>query len=118
MGFEVSVMVYPFGGYNERVRDQTAADYKVAFIGGYTLNRFSTNVYELTRYNITNNNTLSDYLAVLDLAIAQEGWLVWAVHTGYDLSWEQQQNLDKLLPILCERSVAVTTASDGLLRLK
>jgi ankyrin repeat protein len=118
MGFEISVLVYPFGGYDERVAEQAGEYYEAAFAGGYELNRSSKNVYELTRYNITNKNSLEDYLAVLERAIAEESWLVWTVHTGYDLGWEQQQNLDQLLTILCERGVVVTTASGGLLRLK
>jgi len=72
----------------------------------------------LTRYNISNNHSFDDYIAVLDRAIAEGSWLIWAVHTGYDLSWEQQKNLDRLLGVLCERGVAVTTASGGLLRLR
>jgi ankyrin repeat protein len=118
MGFVVSVLVYPFGGYDDRVAVQANEYYEAAFAGGYELNRSSKNVYELTRYNITNKNSLEDYLAVLDKAIAEESWLVWAVHTGYDLGWEQQQNLDRLLAVLCERGVVVTTASGGLLRLQ
>jgi ankyrin repeat protein/peptidoglycan/xylan/chitin deacetylase (PgdA/CDA1 family) len=117
MGFVVSVLVYPFGSYDERVAEQAAHYYRAAFAGGYELNRPSRNVYELTRYNITNKNSFEDYLVVLDKAIAEESWLVWAVHTGYDLGWEQQ-NLDRLLSVLCERGVVVTTASGGLLRLQ
>lgn len=118
MGFVVSVLVYPFGSYDDRVAAQATEYYQAAFAGGYELNRPSKNVYELTRYNITNKNSFEEYMAVLDKSIAEESWLVWAVHTGYDLGWEQQQNLDRLLSVLCERGVVVTTASGGLLRLK
>jgi peptidoglycan/xylan/chitin deacetylase (PgdA/CDA1 family) len=118
MGFEISVLVYPFGGYDERVAEQATEYYEAAFAGGYELNRSSKNVYALTRYNITNKNSLEEYLAVLDRVVAEESWLVWTIHTGYDLGWEQQQNLDRLLGVLCERGVVVTTASGGLLRLK
>jgi hypothetical protein len=67
------------------VAAQASEYYDAAFAGGYELNRPSKNVYELTRYNITNQNSLEDYLVILDKAIAEESWLVWAIHTGYDL---------------------------------
>jgi peptidoglycan/xylan/chitin deacetylase (PgdA/CDA1 family) len=118
MGFDVSVMVYPFGSYNEIVLKEVAVRYDGAFAGGYKLNTPTANLYALTRYNISNKHSYEDYMAVLDQAIAQGSWLIWTVHTGYDLGWEQQQNLDRLLGVLCERGVAVTTASGGLLRLK
>lgn len=118
MGLDISVLVYPFGSYNEIVLEQVAVYYDAAFAGGYKLNTPNSKIYELTRYNISNEHSYEDYLAVLDQAIAQGSWLIWAVHTGYDLGWEQQQNLDRLLGVLCERGVAVTTASSGLLRLK
>jgi peptidoglycan/xylan/chitin deacetylase (PgdA/CDA1 family) len=118
MGLDISVMVYPFGAYNEIVLEQVAVTYDAGFAGGYKLNTPNSSLYELTRYNISNGHSYEDYLAVLDQAVATGSWLIWAVHTGYDLGWEQQQNLDRLLGVLCERGVAVTTASDGLLRLK
>jgi ankyrin repeat protein len=118
MGFDISVMVYPFGSYNEIVLEQVAIKYDGAFAGGYKLNTPNANIYALTRYNISNKHSYEDYLAVLDQAMKEGNWLIWAVHTGYDLGWEQQQNLDRLLGVLCERGIAVTTASGGLLRLK
>jgi ankyrin repeat protein len=118
MGFDVSVMVYPFGAYNEIVLEQVAVRYEGAFAGGYKLNIPTSNIYALTRYNISNKHSFDDYITVLEQAIKEGSWLIWTVHPGYDLGWEQQQNLDRLLGVLCERGVAVTTASGGLLRLK
>lgn len=117
-GFKVQTFVYPYGGYNREVLEQAALNYQAAFAGGYKLNDRRSNPLALQRYNISARHHYNDYIRALDRAIAEEKWLVWAVHPAYDTGWQQQKNLAKLLDELCARGVPVLTVSDALARLR
>ncbi|MEM6430760.1 MAG: ankyrin repeat domain-containing protein [Deinococcota bacterium] len=124
-GLFASTFVYPYGRYTSEVVDAVSRYYDAAFIyreKGYTdgigLNNAQSNRYTLTRYNISARHSLAGYLDVLDKAIADDGWLVWTIHSSFDTGWWQQQNLAQLLDATCERGVAVVTVSEGLARLE
>lgn len=118
MGFSAATFVYPYGGHNAQVREQAAQYYHAAFAGGYKLNDRHSNPFALQRFNISAKHNYNDYQRILERAIREKKWLVWAVHPAYDTGWQQQENLARLLDDICARGVAVVTVSEGLARLE
>lgn len=114
LGFQTDLFVYPFGAFTAKTKELVAKYYKAAFAGGYRLNGPNADLYELTRYNITNHHNLAEYMEILEQSIERERWLIWIIHSSYDLNIEQQKNVEVLLDSLCEKGVAVMTAGDGL----
>ncbi len=114
LGFATDLFVYPYGAFTKKTKEIVAKYYRGAFAGGYRLNGPNSDLFELTRYNITNHHNLDEYLEILEQSIERERWLIWIIHSSYDLNIEQQKNVEIILDSLCEQGVAVMTAGDGL----
>ncbi|MEZ4632914.1 MAG: hypothetical protein R2880_19750 [Deinococcales bacterium] len=48
----------------------------------------------------------------------EKGWLVWALHSGYDLDMQQHENLARLLDEICLEGIKILKPAVALERLK
>ncbi len=115
--FNVQTMVYPYGNYNDLVENVSQESYIAAFTGGYYLNSAYSDAYALGRYNINNNQSYNFYQNLVDKADREGKWLIFALHSSYDLGWEQRQNLDQLLDYICHRGIEILPASQALAKI-
>ena len=114
LGMNVKSLVYPYGSYNETVETHAQKYYRAAFTGGYFLNSAYSDPFALGRYNINNQQPLSFYKHLVNKADKGGSWLVFAVHSSYDLGWEQRENLEQLLDFICREGIEVLPANQAL----
>ena len=117
LGMNVKSLVYPYGSYNENVEANAQKYYRAAFTGGYFLNTIYSDPFALGRYNINNSQPLSFYKHLVKKVDKEGGWLVFAVHSSYDLGWEQRENLDQLLDFICTKGIEVLPVNQALNKL-
>ncbi len=110
-------MVYPYGNYNDLVENVSQESYIAAFTGGYFLNSANSDPYALGRYNINNTQSYNFYQNLVDKADREGKWLIFALHSSYDLGWEQRQNLDQLLDYICHRGIEILPAGQALAKI-
>ncbi|HHO56854.1 MAG TPA: hypothetical protein ENK21_10730 [Trueperaceae bacterium] len=116
-GFTVKSIIYPYGSYNDLVENMAQQAYSSAYTGGYFLNSINSDPYALGRYNINNSQSYSFYQNLVDKADKEGKWLIFALHSSYDLGWEQRQNLDQLLDYICQRGIEILPASQALAKI-
>jgi len=116
-GFDVKSIVYPYGSYNDLVESTAQKVYSSGYTGGYFLNSANSDPYALGRYNINNAQSYSFYQSLVDRADREGKWLIFALHSSFDLGWEQRQNLDQLLDYICQRGIEILPASQALAKI-
>lgn len=116
-GLNINSFIYPYGSYNNLVETVAQKVYSSAFTGGYYLNSIYSDPYALGRYNINNNQSYTFYKSLVDKANREGKWLVFALHSSYDLGWEQRQYLDQLLDYICQSGIEVLPATKALAKM-
>jgi|GEM_PF-3266789 len=128
LGYNIKNMTYPNGGNNEMVRRLTKKYYRCACIGADNttkVNRGATPRTEIIRtllgaffdtaipgYPATN--TLEYYKKIVDLAIEQNGWVVFCMHCS-DVQFDatQQLYLAQTIEYIQSKGVEIVTLDKG-----
>lgn len=117
-GYKVKNMVYPYGSADERVRRIAKKYYNcgVKVSGGVNtgvLPSFSIARVALGSY-FDVGNTLADYKAKVDEAVAKNGWLVFMIHpASSEHDATQQSYLEQVIQYIQSLNVDVLTLDEG-----
>jgi peptidoglycan/xylan/chitin deacetylase (PgdA/CDA1 family) len=128
MGFNVENLVYPGGDFSVEAIREAKKYYDCATVvaasGG--VNTAPIRSYALPRVTIAPvtprienginvDGTLASYKAMVDYTIANNGWLIWMVHSnGAEYTAEQHQNVSDLIDYIKSKSVSIVTLKEGM----
>jgi peptidoglycan/xylan/chitin deacetylase (PgdA/CDA1 family) len=129
MGYNCTTICYPFGFYDSRVKEATRKYYRAARSSDTGINKSPIETYQLDRQLFAENseidpssglvrNSLEFYKLKVDEAIAQNGWLIWLMHSANTAVDSTQLNyLQQLIQYAKSKGVDVVTMQEALDRM-
>nr|WP_255550453.1 polysaccharide deacetylase family protein [Sporosarcina sp. E16_3] len=115
-GCRDDLLVYPFGVHGDAVRPIVKEFYKVGVDVKEGINTPPVYTHAMLRKTMgeAGANTLSYYKEQLDLAIANNGWLIWKSHSQYETMTPEQMAIIKEFIIYAQDKIDIVTLGDGL----
>jgi peptidoglycan/xylan/chitin deacetylase (PgdA/CDA1 family) len=116
-GFYVKNLVYPQGGNDERVRRIAKKYYNCAATTNAGVNTGVLPSFYLKRYplgSFYSQGTYEEYKAQVDLAVANNGWLIFMLHPNnaqHDAT--QQLHIEQIIQYIQGLNVDIMTLDDG-----
>jgi len=115
-GFDIQTISYPYEDSDERVRRLAKKYYNHGLTAGSAINVPPVASFFLKRYAMGSftSNTAVEYKAKVDLAIAQNGWLIFFLHPANAQHTEIQQGyIEETIQYIISNNVEVMTIKDG-----
>lgn len=114
-------LVYPFGENDERVRRIAKEYYRCAFttnpnpaINTGVVASFSLHRYPMGYGGDSSTNTLANFKSKVDMAVSNNGWLVFMLHPrAEEHTQELNEIIDELITYIKSLNVDILTADDG-----
>lgn len=125
-GFEVENLVYPGGYFDDDVIRESKKYYDCATAVNLGINLSPIRTFALYRIPIgkANNTTiygtlldgsLNSYKAMVDYAVANNGWLISMTHSFYsEFDATQQQHMSDLIDYIKSLNVSIVTLKEGM----
>lgn len=113
------ILMYPFGGYDERVKRFTAKYYKMARTTQDGVGRIPLNTYEVAGSYFDNRtsvspgtgyarNTIEHWAALIDSAMANGYWLIIWTHSWEVAQWGNADLFDQVVKYASENATVVS----------